>query len=228
MPDDPQIPLVLGMSYVWGSAENERATRPLSLGQMIANADRTLTELRAFTELAPDEPRSWAHLGTAMVSIGRAKGDAALREEGRRIVETKTKPVERAEAGFALGAAFSPLPDALDYFFMAYEDCIGTPLDRRAPSFDGLDARRTSERPRDVCFNQPHWPHAEEGNLLVFGDTLEKAGKMEAARRAWEAARAVPTFASWKFKAAIADRLAGKPHEGVGAAPSLCTQCHLK
>lgn len=229
-PTDPDIRLVLGMSYVWGSAEGH-----LSIPEKLANANRTLEELRAFTELAPEEPRSWAHLGTAMVTIGGATGNAKMRDDGRRMVEEKTMPKERAEAGFALGAAMSQAPPgtpgvaaAIDYFFMAYEDCIGHAIDRDAPSFDGLEARRTSERPRDVCFNQPHWPHAEEGNFLVFGDTLEKAGKRDAARKVWEAAKAVPAFADWKFKSAIDDRLAGKPHEGVGAAPSLCTQCHAK
>lgn len=234
-PNDPSTRLVLGMSYVWRNAENARAKEPLSPGEMFVNAQKTLEHLRALTELAPNEPRAWAHRGTATVTIGLATGNAAMVEEGRVMVESRTMPYDRAEAGFALGAAMSragagtpELATAIDYLFTAYEYCLGRALDRDAPSFEGLDAARTSERPRDVCFDREHWPHAEEGNFLVLGDALEKAGKKDAARRAWEAARTVPTFASWKLSSVIDDRLAGKTHEEVGAAPYLCTQCHQR
>lgn len=233
LPGDPPLALTLGMSEIWRAAENARAKEPLDIRGLTTGAESALYQLRRYTELAPEEPRSWAHLGTAMVTVGGATGNVTMREDGRRMVEEKTMPKERAEAGFALGAAMSQAPAgtpglaaAVDYFFLAYEDCIGHAIDRDAPSFDGLEARRTTERPRDVCFNRPRWPHAEEGSFLVFGDTLEKAGRKDAARKVWEAAKVVPSFAGWSFKSVIEDRLAGKPHEGVGAAPSLCTQCH--
>jgi hypothetical protein len=236
------------MSHVWAIAENDRAAKPLGLPEMIEGANQTLAELTDLTRLAPDEPRAYAHLGTAMVTIGSATGDLGMRDRGQAMVEKMTMPREKAEGSFALAAAFSQAPAgtpelarSVEYFFAAFEDCLGRTLDRDAPSFDGYDDRRTGERPRDVCYNQEHWPHAEEGNFLVFGDALVKAGKLGAARRAYEAAGRVPEAPKWRLKDVLAARLKedlaaraasyvtpGASAAPVGAAPHLCGQCHAR
>jgi hypothetical protein len=247
-PKEPALALVLGMSFVWSNAENERAKTPLSLQEMQAAAQATLVNLQDLTKLAPNEPRAWAHLGTAMVTIGGATGNATMRDQGRAMVEAKTMPAEKAEGSFALAAAMSQAPlgspgfdQSIEYFFAALEDCLGRALDRNAPDFVGYDDKRTTTRPRDVCFNQPHWPHAEEGNFLVFGDALVKANKLEAARRAYAAALKVPEATTWKYRDVVTARLSenlqmrmmryrvpGATAPSVGASPANCGQCHTK
>lgn len=247
-PKDPTLPIVLGMSYVWANAENARAKTPMTLPEMMAAAQSTLANLQDGTKLAPDEPRAWAHLGTAMVTIGGATGDTAMRDQGQALVVQKTMPVEKAEAAFALAAAMSQAPlgtpgfdQSIEYFFTAFEDCLDKKLDRTNPDFSGFDAKRTTSRPKDVCFNQPHWPHAEEGNFLVFGDALVKANKIDAAKKAYAAALAVPEAATWKYKDVVTGRLAedltkrmrsyrvpGATAASVGAAPFNCVQCHQR
>lgn len=247
-PDDATLPIVLGMSYVWANAENARAKTPMTLPEMQAAAQATLANLQDGTKLAPNEPRAWAHLGTAMVTIGGATGDAAMRDQGQALVVQKTMPVEKAEGAFALAAAMSQAPlgspgfdQSIDYFFTAFEDCLDKKLDRNNPDFSSYDAKRTTHRPKDVCFNQPHWPHAEEGNFLVFGDALVKANMIDAAKKAYAAALAVPEAKTWKYKSVVEGRLAedltkrmrsyrlpGATAASVGAAPFNCVQCHQR
>lgn len=247
-PNDPGLSIVVGMSYVWANAENARATTPMTLPEMQDAARATLANLQDGTKLAPNEPRAWAHLGTAMVTIGGATGNTAMRDQGQAMVVEKTMPVEKAEGAFALAAAMSQAPlgsagfdQSIEYFFTAFEDCLGKKLDRSDPDFSGYDAKRTTARPKDVCFNQPHWPHAEEGNFLVFGDTLVKANKIVAAKKAYAAALAVPEAGTWKYKSVVEGRLAedltqrmrsyrvpGATAASVGASPFNCVQCHQR
>lgn len=247
-PNDATLPIVLGMSYVWANAENARAKTPMTLPEMQAAAQATIANLQDGTKLAPNEPRAWAHLGTAMVTIGGATGDATMRDQGQALVVQKTMPVEKAEAAFALAAAMSQAPlgtpgfeQSIEYFFTAFEDCLDKKLDRNNPDFSGYDAKRTTKRPKDVCFNQPHWPHAEEGNFLVFGDALVKANMIDAAKKAYAAALAVPEAKTWTYKSVVEGRLAedltkrmrsyrvpGATAASVGAAPFNCVQCHQR
>jgi hypothetical protein len=128
---------------------------------------------------------------------------------------------------------------ALESYFLFYEQCTGTKLDRERPDLASILVRPFAD-PSTTCTNWAHAPHAIQGTLLNFADALVKAGKVDAARPVYAIIKKSEGYDSWKFAAVVDERLGSDLnaraalYDGAGeprAAPRIgvgCFGCHQR
>jgi hypothetical protein len=100
--------------------------------------------------------------------------------------------------------------EALDWQWRAVDLCCREKVDRDRPDIAGCVRQNRDETDplkQRACWNGEIAPHNTEGFLLNMGDMLVKAGRLEAARRVYEGAKAVEVYDSWPYRSALEARL---------------------
>ncbi len=249
---DEETARLIGMSYLASIGERTNATNPPSFQEIptyVGNAGKYLEQA---TQLPSDPDRklwnSAFYAGTVYTSADPSKpADPAKQAEGRAMyqaVADKFPAFGLFNRAAQLGRASRGSPDfatALESFFLAYETCTGTKMDRAHPdvtlALNGGIGATDLNRP---CGNLPHVPHNIQGELFAFADVLVKNGQVDAAKPVYAAIKKSDGYASWAFRDLVNQRLASDLTQraalyteadstkwpAVGA--SFCTGCHQR
>lgn len=186
-PKDARTCLLLGLNHLWIAGEGDH-TDPRVIENLILS-ERFLAEAQ---RLDPSDRRipSWlVPVRLALAGIGR---DPGRKEEMER----------ELLAAYAEDPAFHSFTVALLGFGSPRESKEFT---RGLEALRGVDSGCAETDPS--CRNTPRWPHNQEGYLTFWADYELKAGHADRARQILTAAQGVPSYASWKFRGEVEDRL---------------------
>ena len=231
---------LLGAAALWWIAEVQRAgNNPLLV---ISQAIPFILE--NFSDVIQNDienrPVALALLGAFLAETGldRAAG-ASLVEQStalapevghfQRMHIRRGAPMDDAETAISVEAGYQ-----------FWETCLGARVDRNNPDFTGKVQAPSDDAFENFCWGSSRVPHGFEGTWLIFGDMLVKAGKLEAARRAYLNARLGPNYNTWLHKPALEERLRSDlaaraatylqrdptKWAPIGLPPFSCTQCH--
>ena len=187
-PDDPRTALWLGLNHLWIAAEGDR-TDPAALDSLVL-AEHFLARAQ---ELAPGDERipSW------LVPTRQALAQIA-RDRDR---------VEALEGDLLAAYARDPEFHSFSVAMLGFREPRGSLRFER-----GLEALRapseTCGKDDPTCQNAPRWPHNVEGFVSFAADYELKAGNVERARDLLVELRALPSYASWPYRAETEDRWA--------------------
>jgi len=241
-PENYRNSFLLGAASLWWLAEVQRpgaAPNPLLvMSQSISNI------LNNFADVIQNDP---VNRPVAMALLGAFLVDAQLdKTTGYALID------QAVQIGPEVGLfqrmhtrRFAPADDSLttnavEAGFNFWEVCVGKPVDRANPDFTGLVQQPTTAPGKSFCWGSPRVPHGYEGTWLIFGDLLVKAGKLQAARRAYLNAQLGPNYNTWLHKSALEERLRSDlaarqatyanrdqaKWATIGLPPFNCTQCH--
>ena len=213
-PNDPRLALLLAHTHFWKVAERTRVT-PLmpEITDHLILAERYFEEAR---QLAPEDQRIPGWLGGVKLALGNIHRDERLTREGYFMLKEAAAAYPRFNAfSFAYPIAARPhdsprFAEAVEAMWTNLELCAQRKYDRTRPQIDWtrLAALSTDTGPTRVCWNTARVPHNVEGFFLAAGDTWLKNGQKEAATAAYQVIKQVPEYASWRYKAALEERLA--------------------
>jgi hypothetical protein len=188
-PNDGRTALLLGLDHLWIAAEGDH-TNPRVVEHLMLS-ERFLARAQ---ELAPNDRRipSW------LVPVRLALADL------------EKTPAVRQQLVDDLLAVYQEDPDfhSFSVAMLGYDEPIASPEFAR-----GLAALRVTASAEclaeidPTCTNAPRWPHNLEGYYTFAADYELKAGHATAARAHLEAAKAVPSFATWPLATEVDDRL---------------------
>jgi hypothetical protein len=183
------------------------------------------------------------HEADALYAAGLVTRDASLVEQARTLLQNVVIPAYPiygylTEAPVFVGQPAST-PDfatGLGSLFLMIEACTGTRLDRDHPD---VTAMLGKVRDPDCGNGKPHIPHNLEGTLLMFGDSLVKGGKPDAARPVYETVTKTEGYAEWPLRSVVESRLSadldalaaaylGPDPPAVGSSTHPCLQCHQR
>ncbi|MCH9648213.1 MAG: hypothetical protein K0U98_08240 [Deltaproteobacteria bacterium] len=188
-PSDPRTALLLGLNYLWLSAEGDRTD--LRTVDFLILAEHFLERAQ---RLAPGDQRIPSWLIPTQQALARIDRDPA------RVRELEGELL----AAYGEDPSFHSFSVALAGF--------GSP--RSSEAFArGLGALRraiTTACPDDdsTCQNHLRWPHNLEGFLTFLADYELKAGNPAAAQRTFEMVKSIPDYASWPYRAEAEERRA--------------------
>ncbi|MDA8019108.1 MAG: hypothetical protein MPN21_16840 [Thermoanaerobaculia bacterium] len=187
-PSDPRTALLLGLNYLWLTAEGDRTD--LSTVDFLFLAERFLERAQ---QLNPDDRRIPSWLIPIRLELARIDRDS------ERTVELETE----------LLAAYAEDPN----FHSFSVGLIGFDSARGSRQFaDGLralrSARETCSDDDPTCNNRPRWAYNVEGFLTFLADYELKAGNLTAARGVLGEVQSRPGYATWPYRGEVEDRLA--------------------
>lgn len=242
-PDNYRATFLLGAASLWWLAEVQRpgsAPNPL-----IVMSQSIPLILNNFADVVQNDPQNRP---VAMALLGAFLADAQLdRATGFALVDQavaigpEVGLFQRMHTRRFAPATDSLTADAVEAGFQFWERCIGGPVDRDNPDFTGKVRPPTTTPGQSFCWGSPRVPHGYEGTWLIFGDLLVKAGKLNAARRAYLNAQLGPNYDRWLHKSALEERLRSdlaarqatyadpldqSKWAPIGLPPFNCTQCH--
>lgn len=244
-PTDPRLALLLAHAHLWSVAERAR------LGRLDpAITDHLILAERYFEEaqrLAPEDLRIAGWLGAMKLALGEVHRDERLKREGYFMLRAAAEAYIEFN-GFSLAYPLirqphdSPrLREAIHAMERSLEACAGQREDRPRPALAGAPAPG-DERGVRACTNTELAPHNVEGFFLHFGDLHLKQGDLRGAEAMYRRVRASPGYPTWRYKAALEDRLAhledwsrrlrdGDPRNDppyLFNSPIACVACHAQ
>ncbi|HEV2844191.1 MAG TPA: hypothetical protein VG477_05035 [Thermoanaerobaculia bacterium] len=186
-PKDARTCLLLGLNHLWIGAEGGR-TDPRLIEHLILS-ERFLAEAQ---RLDPSDRRIPSWLVPVRLALAGISRDPERKEE----IESELL------AAYAEDPAFHSFTVAL----------LGFTSPKDSKDFtQGLEALRGvdpgCEKTDPSCRNEPRWPHNQEGYLTFWADYELKAGHKDRARDVLTSTQKVPSYASWKYRGEVEDRL---------------------
>lgn len=187
-PKDARTCLLLGLNHLWLASEGDHNDPRVIENLMLS--ERFLAEAQ---RLDPSDNRIPSWLVPVRLSLAQIAREPEKREAMQR----------ELMAAYAEDPAFHSFTVALLGF--------GSPRDSKDFS-RGLEALRKvddseCEETDTSCRNEPRWPHNQEGYLAFRADYELKAGHADRAREILTTTQKIPSYASWKFKGEVEDRL---------------------
>lgn len=213
-PNDPQVALLLAHTHFWKVSERARldSIDPRITDHLIL-AERYFEEARRLTS-ADDRIPGW--LGAVKMALGQIHQDERLKREGYFMAKA-AKAAYPHFNGFSFSYPLIRQPydstrfkEAVESIWNNTELCAERTFNRSRPVFDygQLSRLKTTTGLTRVCWNTPLVPHNFEGFFLHLGDVLLKNGQKEAAEAAYGVIKQSPDYHTWRYKAALEDRLA--------------------
>lgn len=213
-PNDPRLALLLAHTHLWRIAERARLDSvPPGITDHMILADRYFAEAR---RLAPDDDRIPGWLGSTRLALGTIHRDERLRREGYFMLKGAAAEYPQFNDFSFAYSLISQAPDSPRFaegiaaLWDNIERCAERRFDRNQPRFEwaALAVLETETGRTRVCWNTRRVPHNVEGFFLHFGDALLKNGQKAAAESAYRFVSQVPQYTTWRYKAALEERLA--------------------
>ena len=210
-PGDAVTAAHVGFLHIWRLAESARQE---SLSPAIT--DDAVLARKFFSEavaLDPSEARFQGFLASSMLA------EAAIHKDEKLTRQGYFKMLDAIDAWpefnlFTAGYVMSPQPadsarfkEGLAWQWRTLDECAGTTVDRRNPSFAAYMGLDTRTGPKRVCWNSWIAPHNFEGFFMNMGDMLVKAGDWATAQTIYANAKLSPDYAQWKFKGVLEERI---------------------
>ncbi len=203
-----KITKIMGLAYLWTSAESERVSGgPSSLNEMIT----ALFYFNTSYELNPDDTQTLGFLSNIQMAIGKIHSNQEMIEEGARLIALS---IDRNPVFGLFGVAFgevrapvnSPVfQQGIEHFWTYQDICMQTAVDRNDPDWAPYVPIEGGEN--WICQNTENSLHRVEAFLLIFGDSLLKAGDLDAAEATYKNIGYITTAQDWKYKHIVKDRL---------------------
>lgn len=214
-PGDALTAAHAGWLHIWRLAESGR------LPQVPATITNDAVMARKYFEeavrLQPGEARYQGFLGSTLLAEGAIHKDEKLTRRGYYTLLDSVDAWPEFNL-FTAGYSLSRLPadsaryrEALEMQWRTLDLCAGERVSRENPDFNRYMALATTSGPKRVCWNSWIAPHNFEGFFLNMGDMLVKAGDVATARKIYANARHSPTYAQWKHRALLEQRIAEAP-----------------
>jgi hypothetical protein len=215
-PRHPVVALYLGMAHLWTMSESTRMNpSPPTVTDHAVLANKYLSEA---ARLAPADLRIAGFVASTELALGAIHQDEKLTRKGyfAMLDAARAKPdFNGFTASYVLSRAVhddpSSLPGLIEQMWRAQEDCLGRSLDRQRHDLrEELRAGLAAVPPdkRGTCWNTTLVPHNVEGFYMHFGDLYVAQGALDAAAAMYRNASAVPSYASWPYRAQLETRIA--------------------
>jgi hypothetical protein len=210
-PNDAVTAAHIGWMHIWRLAESSRFQQaPPTITHDAILARRYFQEA---VQLNPDEARYLGFLASTTMVEGSIHQDERLTRRGYLLMQSAVKAWPEFNL-FTAGYGASRLPrdserfaEALERQWQTLDLCTGETVDRTDPDFGKYMSLATTEGPKRACWNSWIAPHNFEGFFLNMGDMLVKSGDWQTARKIYANARHSPTYAQWKFRDVLEERI---------------------
>jgi len=203
-----KISKILALSYTWQVAESGRG----ELGPSVINS--LISGVFYFNksyELNSEDTQTLGFLANLTLALGRIHRNQGLIEEGIRLIalSVDVNPVFGLFAA-AQGEVRAPVnsPDfqrGIQRFWAYQDECMQTEVDRENTDWTPYLPIENGEYWK--CQNTAKSLHRTEAFLLMFGDSLLKAGDLKSAKTMYENVQYISTAKNWKYKYMVKDRL---------------------
>src|SRR5882757_4528879 len=210
-PSDPVTAAHAGWLHIWRLAESARLdTVPATITDDAILARRYFDEA---VKLHPGEARYLGFLASATLAEGNIHKDEKLTRTGyyQMLDAVDAWPeFNLFTAGYTMSrqpADSKRYQQALQWQWETLDVCVGDKIQRANPGFAKYMSLATTEGKKRVCWNSWIAPHNFEGFFLNMGDMLVKAGDWETARKIYANAKLSPTYAQWKFRGVLEQRI---------------------
>lgn len=210
-PNDAKTAAHIAWLHSWRIAERARM---VSVPATIT--DNTILARRYFQEavkLDPSDARYLGFLAAHTLAEGALQKDERLTREGYFMMLDAIKAWPEFNL-FTGGYVFSRLPadsaqfrEGLKWQWRTLDACIEGKFDRANPDYSRYMVKETTEGTKRVCWNSWIAPHNFEGFFLNMGDMLVKSGDWQTAQKIYANARLSRTYASWKYRSVLEDRI---------------------
>jgi len=212
-PSDPVSAAHAGWLHIWRLAESARLeTVPPTITDDAVLARKYFDEA---VKLHPGEARYLGFLASATLAEGNIHKDEKLTRKGyyQMLDAVDAWPeFNLFTAGYTMSrqpADSERYQQALQWQWETLDVCVGEKVQRAAPGFAKYMSLATTEGKKRVCWNSWIAPHNFEGFFLNMGDMLVKAGDWQVARKIYANAKLSPTYAQWKFRDVLEQRIRG-------------------
>jgi tetratricopeptide (TPR) repeat protein len=210
-PHDAVTAAHLAWLHIWRAAERARLdTPPASITGHLVLARKYFEEA---VRLDPADARYLGFLASAMLAEGFVDKNERLTRAGyfklRESIDAWPE-FNLFTGGYALSVLPATSPqyqEGLRWQWGNLDICVQESVDRADPSYAKYMTYATTHGPKRVCWNSWIAPHNFEGFFLNMGDMLVKAGDWRTARKIYENAKLSATYASWKFREVLEDRI---------------------
>lgn len=214
-PGDALTAAHAGWLHIWRLAESSRLAKvPATITADAVMARKYFEEA---VRLDPGEARYRGFLGSARLAEAAIHQDEKLTRQGYYTLLDSVDAWPEFNL-FTAGYSLSRLPadsprfrEALQMQWRTLDLCVGQSVSRQDPDFLPYMAQATTGGPKRVCWNSGIAPHNFEGFFLNMGDMLVKAGDVPTARKIYANARHSPTYAAWKHRGLLEQRIAEAP-----------------
>jgi hypothetical protein len=210
-PNDAKTAAHIAWLHNWRIAERARTGSPPA-----TITDDTILARRYFQEavnLDPSDARYLGFLAGHVLAEGSLHKDERLKREGYFILLDAIRAWPEFNL-FTGGYVLSRLPadspqfrEGLEWQWQTLDKCIQGKFDRVSPDYSQYMENETAEGEKRVCWNSWIAPHNLEGFFLNMGDMLVKSGDWQTGQKIYANARALKTYATWKYQSVLADRI---------------------
>jgi hypothetical protein len=242
----------IGMSYMLSIAEGggpPKGGPPVGSGApmlppcVLDNFENAAKYTTLAANLAPKSAGviDLGHEADAVYTEGQVTRDPELVDKAKSLLSSVVIPAYPIYGYLTLAPVFVAQPPGsadfatgLESLFLLVDACTGSHVDRDNPDVSGM---LENVRDPDCGNGKAHIPHNLEGTLLMFGDSLVKAGKPDAARPVYQAVTKTADYTEWAFRSIIESRLTanldalaaayqGSDPPAIGSPNHPCLQCH--
>tara|TARA_Y100001970_G_C14229951_1_gene857963 strand:+ start:92 stop:1150 length:1059 start_codon:yes stop_codon:yes gene_type:complete len=216
-PNNSKLASYIGFSHMWKVSEREK---DLSRGKnpLITNSlDLAVKYFQTSIDLDRSDPRVLGFLGYSNMSAGTVHKDEYQKRQG--YFQAKKAADLWPEWGlFGLSYLLGKQPYDSDQFKEAIksiwknvEVCSGKVFkDRESFDYNKFTALRPIYKGKKrVCWNSWIAPHNLEGFMVIHGDLVTKQGKVDIAKKIYQAVKNTPDYNSWhpKYKKLVEHRI---------------------
>lgn len=205
-PDDAEIALYAAVVRLWRLSDSA-SDKKFDLLQQAVTLNEALMRFETAKKLAPEDGRIDAWVAILNLNYGTALGDEAQIAKGVKMLEEAVAKYP-AFGAFVRGVALAELPrtdpnfqKAMAAIAQTFDEC-GAKFDIENPKLDASMANAGG-----LCGEVASAPHNVEGVLLNMGDIALKSGKLEAAKKVFEAARSAPGWKTWRYAKDLEQRI---------------------
>jgi len=210
-PSDPITAAHVGWLHIWRLAESSRLdTAPATITDDAVLARKYFDEA---VKLHPGEARYLGFLASLTLAEGNIHKDEKLTRKGYYQMLDAVDAWPEFNL-FTAGYTMSQQPadskryqQALQWQWETLDVCVGEKIQRANPDYTKYMSLATNAGKKRVCWNSWIAPHNFEGFFLNMGDMLVKAGDWETARVIYANAKLSPTYAQWKFRDVLEQRI---------------------
>jgi len=212
-PASPLTAARIGWLHTWRLAERARLEdkAPATITDDIVLARKYFGEA---VHLAPNESRFLGFYASLTMAEGAVHKDEAITRRGYFTMNDAIAAWPEFNL-FTAGISVANLPasdalfdEGIDRQWQTLDVCIDGTFDRKDGRFDRHMALETKEGKNRACWDSWAAPHNLSGFFLHMGDMLVKKGDVAKAKVVYQNARLPKSYASWKLRDVLEDRIA--------------------
>jgi hypothetical protein len=216
-PNNSKLASYIGFSHMWKISEREKSASKGKNPLITNSLDLAVKYFQTSIDLDKSDPRVLGFLGYSNMSAGTIHKDEYQKRQG--YFQAKKAADLWPEWGlFGLSYLLGKQPHDSDKFKEAVnsiwkniEVCSGE-LFKERESFDYnkfTALKPIYEGKKRVCWNSWIAPHNLEGFMVIHGDLVTKQGKVETAKRIYQAVKNTPDYKAWapKYKKLLESRI---------------------